>query len=127
VQLKYLDRDNAYRRQIAAWYRERFEKYRDKIKLVNILPECSYSGHLFQILVDNRDEVILKLNAADIYPGVHYADNTLYRMYSYAHGTCPYAEYVSDHVLSLPIHLNLTYEDVQYVADEVIKIVIGTT
>ncbi len=125
VQLKYLDRDNAYRRQIAAWYRERFEKYRDKIKLVNILPECSYSGHLFQILVDNRDEVILKLNAADIYPGVHYADNTLYRMYEYARGTCPYAEYVSDHVLSLPMHLHLTYDDVQYIADEVIKTVVG--
>lgn len=125
VQLKYLDRDNAYRRQIAAWYRERFEKYPDKIKLVNILPECTYSGHLFQILVDNRDEIILKLNAVEIYPGVHYADNTLYRMYSYAHGTCPYAEYVSDHVLSLPMHLHLTYQDVQYIADEVIKAVIG--
>ena len=126
VQLKYLDRDNAYRRQIAAWYRERFEKYADQIKMVNIPKECSYSGHLFQILVDNRDEVILKLNAADIYPGVHYADNTLYRMYAYAHGTCPYAEYVSDHVLSLPMHLQLTYDDVQYIADEVIRIVIGT-
>ncbi len=127
VQLKYLDRDNAYRRQIATWYRERFKEYPDKIGLVKIPSECTYSGHLFQILVENRDEVILKLNAADIYPGVHYADNTLYRMYSYAHGACPYAEYVSDHVLSLPIHLNLTYEDVQYVADEVIKIVVGTT
>lgn len=125
VQLKYLDRDNAYRRQLAAWYRERFEKFQDKIKMVRIPKECTYSGHLFQILVDNRDEVILKLNAADIYPGVHYADNTLYRMYSYAHGTCPYAEYVSDHVLSLPMHLHLSFEDVQYIADEVIKIVVG--
>lgn len=126
VQLKYLDRDNAYRRQLAAWYRERFEKFPDKIKMVRIPKECTYSGHLFQILVDNRDEVILKLNAEDIYPGVHYADNTLYRMYSYAHGTCPYAEYVSDHVLSLPMHLHLSFEDVQYIADEVIKIVVGT-
>lgn len=126
VQLKYLDRDNAYRRQLAAWYRERFEKFPDKIKMVRIPKECTYSGHLFQILVDNRDEVILKLNAADIYPGVHYADNTLYRMYSYAHGTCPYAEYASDHVLSLPMHLHLSFEDVQYIADEVIKIVVGT-
>lgn len=123
VQLKYLDRDNAYRRQIALWYKERFEQYSNKIKMINIPEGCMYSGHLFQILVDNRDEVILKLNAADIYPGVHYADNTLYKMYSYAHGMCPYAEYVSDHVLSLPIHLQLTYEDIQYIADEVIGIV----
>lgn len=125
VQLRYLDRDNAYRRQVAAWYRERFARYEDKIRMVNIPADCTYSGHLFQIMVENRDEVILQLNAADIYPGVHYADNTLYRMYSYARGTCPQAEYVSNHVLSLPMHLHLTFEDVQYIADEVIKIVVG--
>lgn len=125
VQLKYLDRDNAYRRQIAQWYRERLEQYPEYIKLVKIPKECSYSGHLFQIMVENRDEVILKLNKAEIYPGVHYADNTLYRMYSYAHGTCPFAEYVSEHVISLPVHLHLSYEDIQYICDEVVKCTVG--
>lgn len=123
VQLRYLDRDNAYRRQLATWYKERLELHPEKIKLVRIFPECSSSTHLFQILVDHRDEVLQALNAADIFPGVHYADNTLYKMYSYAHGTCPYAEYVSDHVLSLPMHMRLTYDDVQYICNEVIRIV----
>lgn len=122
VQLKYLDRDNAYRRQLAEWYKERLKIF-DEIKLVNIPHECSSSAHLFQVLVENRDEVLMALNAVDIFPGVHYADNTLYRMYSYAHGTCPYAEYVSDHILSLPMHLQLTYDDVTYICDELIKIV----
>lgn len=121
VQLKYLDRDNAYRRQIAKWYRERFEKYSDDIKLANIPAECESSTHLFQILVENRDEMMLNLNAHEIFPGVHYTDNTNYGMYSYAKGTCPYAEYVSDHVISLPMHMHLTYEDVQYICDTVIK------
>ena len=70
----------------------------------------------------NRDEMILALNSAGIYPGVHYADNTLYRMYAYAQGTCPRAAYVSDHVISLPMHLRMTYDDVQYICDQVIKI-----
>ncbi|MDY4070356.1 MAG: DegT/DnrJ/EryC1/StrS family aminotransferase, partial [Lachnospiraceae bacterium] len=122
VQLRYLDRDNAYRRQLAAWYRERFSQYPDLIGLITIPDNCSSSCHLFQILVENRDEMILALNSAGIYPGVHYADNTLYRMYAYAHGTCPRAAYVSDHVISLPMHLRLTYDDVQYICDEVIKI-----
>lgn len=121
VQLKYVDRDNAYRRQIATWYRERFAEYPDLIKMVTIPAECSSSTHLFQILVEHRDDLILKLNEADIYPGVHYADNTDYRMYQYAQGTCPVAAYASDHILSLPMHMHLTYEDVQFICDTVIK------
>lgn len=123
VQLKYLDRDNAYRRQLAEWYRARLSKYPDKIKLVKIEKGCESSCHLFQIMVDNRDELMVFLNAAEIFPGVHYADNTNYRMYAYAKGTCPYAEYVSDHTMTLPMNLYLTYSDVQFICDEVIKFV----
>lgn len=115
VQLKHLDRDNAYRRQLAAWYTKGFEKYGDKIKLVEMCEGCESSRHLFQIIVDRRDELMLALNQQEIYPGVHYVDNTEYRMYDYAKGTCPRAHYVSDHVVSLPMHMQLTYEDVQTV------------
>lgn len=123
VQLKYLDRDNAYRRQLVHWYQERLSQYPDKIKLVKSVDGCESSCHLFQIMVENRDELMLHLNAADIFPGVHYADNTNYRMYSYAHGTCPYADYVSEHTLSLPMNLYLTFEDIQFICSEVIKFV----
>lgn len=125
VQLKYLDRDNAYRRQICTWYKERFEEYSDKIKLVRIEDGCQSSCHLFQICVDNRDELMVKLNSVGIFPGVHYAINTNYRMYDYAKDTCPYAEYVSEHTISLPLNLYLTYDDVQRICDEVIKFVVG--
>lgn len=123
VQLKYLERDNAYRRQIAQWYRERFKEYPEKIRMVDIPENCESSTHLFQILVENRDGLILALNAKEIFPGVHYADNTIYTMYSYAHGTCPKAEHASEHIISLPMHMELTYEDVSYICDEVIRFV----
>ncbi|WP_026527610.1 DegT/DnrJ/EryC1/StrS family aminotransferase [Butyrivibrio sp. VCD2006] len=123
VQLKYLDRDNAYRRQLVRWYMERLSKHADKIKFVRIEEGCESSCHLFQIMVENRDELMLHLNANEIFPGVHYSDNTNYRMYSYAKGTCPYAEYVSDHTLTLPMNLYLTYDDVQYICDKVIEFV----
>ena len=121
VQLKYLDRDNAYRRQLVRWYKERLEKYPEQIKFVKITPGCESACHLFQILVENRDELMLHLNSAGIFPGVHYADNTHYRMYEYARGTCSYAEYVSDHVISLPMHMELTHEDVMRICDEIIR------
>ena len=123
VQLKYLDRDNAYRRQLAEWYTQGFAPYLDKIKLVEMDQACESSRHLFQIIVDNRDEMMLALNQQEIYPGVHYVDNTEYRMYQYADGTCPKARYVSDHVISLPMHMKVTYEDVQTIVRAVIGFV----
>ena len=65
------------------------------------------------------------MNEHEIYPGVHYVDNTQYRMYSYAQGSCPNASYVSDHIISLPMHMRLTYEDVQNVIKTVTEYVIN--
>lgn len=124
VQLKHLDRDNAYRRQLAEWYSKGFEEYSDKIKLVDIPENCESSRHLFQIIVEDRDGLMAYLNEHEIYPGVHYVDNTEYKMYAYAKGTCPNAAYVSNHVISLPIHIRLTYEDVQAVIKNVVEFVI---
>ena len=123
VQLKYLDRDNAYRRQLVSWYRERLSQYPDLIKLTKMEEGCESACHLFQICVEDRDGLMMALNAAEIYPGVHYANNINYRMYNYAKGTCPYAEYVSEHTITLPMNLYVTFEDVQRICDVVIKFV----
>lgn len=117
VQLRYLDRDNSYRRQIARWYRENLRDLGDKVKFVRIEEGCESSYHLFQILVNNRDELMLRLNQEQIYPGVHYITNTNYKMYSYAQGTCPFADYVSEHVISLPMNLYMTYDDVSRICE----------
>lgn len=113
AQLGVLDRDNSYRRQVVAWYEAGFQPYKDKIKMVTVPENCESSRHLFQIIVENRDEVMLALNQQSIFPGVHYVDNTEYKMYRYADGTCPNARYYSNHIISLPMHMQLTYEDVQ--------------
>lgn len=127
VQLRYLDRDNAYRKQLAEWYTNGLKNYSDRIKLINIPENCESSRHLFQILVENRDGLITYLNEHEIYPGVHYVDNTEYRMYAYAKGACPKSAYVSDHVVSLPMHMRLTYKDVQIVIKTIVEFVNGET
>ena len=66
-------------------------------------------------LVPKRDDLIEYLNSKDIHPGVHYTPNTEYTMYRYAKGTCPNADYVGDHVLSLPLHMRISEEDVKYI------------
>jgi dTDP-4-amino-4,6-dideoxygalactose transaminase len=113
VALNYLDQDNGYRRQLAAWYDELLD---GAVQRVPAAPGCEPSRHLYQVLVDRRDEVMLALQARKIYPGVHYRDNRCYPMYAREHDTCPRARAASAQVVSLPLHLRLTRADVQRVA-----------
>jgi dTDP-4-amino-4,6-dideoxygalactose transaminase len=115
VQLRYLDEDNAYRRQLASWYEEQLRDVRS-CELIPVSPKCESARHLFQILISNRTEVISALHENSIYPGVHYRDNTEYRMYAYAAGSCPKTHLASSRVLSLPMHLGLSHDDVIKVA-----------
>ncbi|PKM51930.1 MAG: aminotransferase DegT [Firmicutes bacterium HGW-Firmicutes-7] len=121
VQLKYLEEDNKYRKQIASWYDEGFRPYKNLIRSIPIAKGCESSRHLYIIEVDERDALMKTLNDHEIYPGVHYIDNTTYSMYSYAAGSCPKANYMSEHILSLPLHLRLTKQDVDKVVEIVIK------
>lgn len=122
VQLKRLDADNERRREIAARYRKAFSAS-DKIKMVPIPSDCTNSQHLFQIIVEDRDGLMAYLNANQIFPGVHYIDNTQYRMYAYGAGTCPHSAYISAHILSLPLHMRLTDKDVDFVTEKVLEFV----
>jgi dTDP-4-amino-4,6-dideoxygalactose transaminase len=122
VGIRYVDQDNAYRRQLAAWY-DNFFADEPKIRTIPIPSGCEPSRHLYQVMVDNRDEVMLALNAQQIYPGVHYRDNTAYRMFQYAAGTCPNAARASDTLISLPMHLRLSYADIARVATALKSIV----
>lgn len=122
VALRYVEQDNAYRRQISAWY-DLFLKDVPQIRRVPMSPDCVSSRHLYQIEVARRDEVMLALNQANIFPGVHYRDNTLYQMYSYAQGTCPRSMKASDSIISLPLHLHLNHQQVEYIASNLKEIV----
>ena len=116
VQLKYLDRDNAYRRQLASWYNAGFAD-NEKINLVPTAPGCESSRHLYIIQYESRDELLLHLNENEIFPGVHYRDNSEYEMYAYAKGTCPRTQLYSDTILSLPMHMSLAKSDVDFICN----------
>ena len=120
VQLKYLDADNVIRREMAARYRAGFASA-SAISTVPITPGCESATHLFQIRVKNREEVMAKLNEVQIYPGVHYRDNTEYKMFAYGQGTCPAAHQASNEIISLPLHLRMTLADVDRVVENVVK------
>jgi dTDP-4-amino-4,6-dideoxygalactose transaminase len=114
VALKYLDEDNWRRRQVAAWYDELLGHF-PHVERVSVPGDCVPSRHLYQIMVDRRDDLLAALAAESISAGVHYEDNTSYRMYEYARGTCPNSVRASARLLSLPMTLSLTREDVERV------------
>jgi dTDP-4-amino-4,6-dideoxygalactose transaminase len=115
VGLRYLEEDNAFRRKLADRY-DATLRGAGGVERVPVAPGSTCSRHLYQVLVDRRDEVMVALNRRGIYPGVHYRDNTLYWMYAYGDGTCPRARRASERIISLPLHLRLTEADVGRVA-----------
>jgi dTDP-4-amino-4,6-dideoxygalactose transaminase len=120
VQLKYLDQDNAYRRQLASWYREALAGQAG-IRIVDVAPGCESSTHLLQIRVKNRDALLMALNEQQVYPGVHYRDNTEYGLYAFGAGTCPNSKAASEEIMSLPLHMGLTKADVDTVCELLVR------
>ena len=128
VALKRLETDNDYRRSLAKIYKRQLKDV-PGIKMVDVPWECGKnSRHLFQIrLVEGnkypftylRDKLINKLYGNDIYPGVHYITNTEYNMYEYGKRYTKNATKISNELISLPLHLNMTRRD----AHKVVKVV----
>ena len=122
AQLPHLDEENKYRRQLASWYKKAFQNS-TKIKMVREIEQCESSQWLFQILVDDRDELMEYMMEHGVNCALHYLNNAEYPMYEHLYGTCPNAEYVSEHAISLPLHLRLKKEDIEEIANLVLGFV----
>lgn len=124
VQLKYLDEDNQYRNLLAETYKH-FGIY--EIRNIRAIKEANlqvHSRHIFPIRVQNglRDYLMEELSKKEIYCGVHYLDNTNYSMYKYAQGTCPNAHKISSELITLPLHLHMSKDDVEFVVESIKEI-----
>lgn len=112
VQLDYLEQDNARRREIAETYTSELSGVAG-VRLFEYEPDRKSSRHLCCVLVDNRDDLVDKLRENGVGVGVHYRRNDIYPMYEKQE--LPNAEQFTSQVMSLPLHLGLTDEEVGYV------------
>lgn len=112
AQLPYLDEENEFRRKIVRMYDSAFKENK-KIKIIDApyKDECAY--HIYELCVPDREGLLEELAKHDIYGGVHYRDNTEYSMYKHAQGTCPKAHEISQHLITLPLHLYLDENDIE--------------
>ena len=123
AQLPHLDEENAYRRKLVKRYDERLSSNRMVSSIgAPFADECAF--HIYEIIVPDRELLLAKFAEQEIYGGVHYRDNTEYSMYAYAQGTCPKAQDISKHILTLPLHLWMASEDVDRITD-VVNTVVG--
>lgn len=118
-QFKHLGTDVVKRRRIALKYYEGLKEVKE-ISFIKIHEGCESAQWLFQIVVPERDKLMRYMMEQGIETGLHYLDNTEFSMYHYANGTCPVARYYSRHIVSIPLHLNLSDTDIQQII-EVIK------
>lgn len=115
AQLPYLDEENARRRELVDIYDKEFA-HNPNIQIIGApyRNECSY--HIYEIVVPDREALLAELARNDIYAGVHYRDNTEFSMYTYGQGTCPRAHEISQHIITMPLHMYLTEADVHRIA-----------
>jgi perosamine synthetase len=115
AQLKYVEVDNARRRTIATFYKDKLSVFPD-ITLPDI--DIAQSAcHFYPVYVKDRDGLLSFLSASNIFVGVHYRRNDKYA--SYITAELPNAEYIENHTITLPIHLLLTDADLQRIVDTI--------
>jgi len=120
VKLSHLDRWNEARRTLAAHYRDLLEP---EVSLVEERPESPSVHHLFPARFPDRDAVAVTLREFGIETGVHYSPavhrHPAWRGAQLRVGEAPNAEAWAAQELSLPMHPDLTPDEVERVAEAV--------
>jgi len=107
-QLRKIDKLNAKRKKIANLYFEKLD-YELKMPINN---NCSY--HLYWICVKDRVKFMKKMNREGIEVGVHYMPVHKMKLYR-SKVNLSVTEKISQKIVSLPMHPNLTNEQVEKV------------
>jgi len=121
VKLKYLDRWNDQRREVARHYGKALAGTQ-----LTLPVEMSYSRHVYHLFVvqtDDRDELRQQLGDAGVETGLHYPIplhlQEAYRHLGYSKGDFPVTERVKDRIISLPMHPGVLTEQIDWMAAEI--------
>jgi dTDP-4-amino-4,6-dideoxygalactose transaminase len=127
VKLPHLDAWNDARRGLAQQYRELLSP---EVTLLAERPESPCVYHLMPARFTSRDEVAAVLRARGIETGIHYAPamdgHPALEGIATVSGEIPAAEAWAAEELSLPMHPDLSKDEVEYVAASVIEAVSTT-
>lgn len=123
VKLKHLDKWSDRRIEVARMYNEGLK---DVCGVPETGADMRHVFHLYVIQVENRQEVMDHLQEMGIASGIHYPValpvTPAYAGLGYTAAQFPVACGQADKIMSLPIHGDLTDDDVKFVISEVKKV-----
>ncbi len=125
VQLKKLERDLERRAELRRYYETSLEEIEGLL-----IPFKDYkffsSNYIFPVVlknsdVENRNRVREFLNSQGIQTSVHYPAVHKFSIYKDFATPLPKTEYVADNLITLPMFSRLTYADIDYIKETLIK------
>lgn len=128
AKLPHLNEFNQARQKAANWYNQYLSNA--NVKLPYCDPNGTHIYHQFTILLSDegiRDELQKELQKNKVPSAVHYPVPThlqpAFKDELYPEGALPQAEQIAKRVLSLPMHTELSEEQVKYVSEKIIDFV----
>jgi dTDP-4-amino-4,6-dideoxygalactose transaminase len=120
VKLKYLEQWTDRRRSVAKRYDE---ELRNVVVTPAVRTDVQHVYHLYVIRVKQRDQLIARLKEQGISTGIHYPIPLpflkAYEYLGYKSDNFPIAHSLKDEILSLPIHGDITDDQVSFVIEQV--------
>ncbi len=128
VKLKHLDRYNASRSQASLYYNQCLKDV-EGIKTPFVAPTVKHVYHQYTLRITKgrakRDAVKSILDKKGIPNMIYYPIpshlQTAYLAYGYKEGDLPITERLTGEVLSLPMHSELTYSQIEYICHHFIE------
>jgi dTDP-4-amino-4,6-dideoxygalactose transaminase len=118
VKLKYLDEWNKARRRFAARYDTLLAEL--PVTVPKRIPDSYHIFHQYTLRVPRRDELAASLAECRIPHAIYYPIplhlQKAFRSAGYREGSFPASEQAAAEVISLPMHTELTHEQMNYVA-----------
>jgi perosamine synthetase len=118
VQLKKLPVFNKKRRFIINQYLEQLNGLKNITPLLPFEPE-KYPYQMFGIRSDNRDKLMVFLKSKGIATGCHYTPLSVQPLFKPFTSGCAFIENESRKFITLPLHVDITENDIIYIGDSV--------
>ncbi|MDG2095574.1 MAG: DegT/DnrJ/EryC1/StrS family aminotransferase, partial [Phycisphaerales bacterium] len=123
-QLKRLPEWLAHRRSAARKYSQLLGGLAG-IDMLHVRANVEHGWHLLVVSIEesvhgvNRDTMFHELRKLGIGANVHYTPLTKLTRFSSSEGECPVAEMMGEKILTLPLHQQVTEEQIVYVVDSI--------
>jgi len=117
-QLRRLPGMNARRAEIITNYMHGIKEIEGVEPLIPYEPE-RYVYQMFGIRTDQRDELMIYLKSHGIATGCHYTPLSLQPLFENYANKCRYIEAEHNKFITLPLHADLTDEEVSYVLEKI--------